>query len=447
MCTSCGIQGDALCPFCLTDEIINHCNLNNTIREFKCKLCIANSVNNSVNINGNNSNTTSTNSPRNNGLARARPHTTTTAGASSVPDAAVPTQRNFQLNANISDNNTYVRTDNANAIRDENNVSNINVNNIQDENINNANNICNYCKCKFKTGNPKICLNCQRSFHYKCYKQVKLSKDFCNICISEQLPFHTNDTDNEPNITDIIIPSLAPENIFECLEGKGLQFIHLNARSMFHKLPEIDYIAKKVNPAIISISETWFDESFTDTSVDIEGYKIKRRDRDTRSGGVCVYIRDNLDFHLREDLQNDALEDLWIELLFPKTKPLIVGTCYRAPDNSAAKDCIEATLTKLSPGCDAILLGDFNYCLLNNKKTNKFSQTLKTHGFTQIIKTPTRVTNNSTSLIDHIYTNNTNKINKAGVIETGISDHFITYCIRKALKKQWGQIKVLKLGQ
>ena len=61
------------------------------------------------------------------------------------------------------------------------------------------------------------------------------------------MPFHTNDTDNEPNITDIIIPSLAPENIFECLEGKGLQFIHLNARSMFHKLPELHYIAKKIS--------------------------------------------------------------------------------------------------------------------------------------------------------------------------------------------------------
>ena len=55
VCSGCTIQGEALCPYCLTDEIINHCNLNNIIREFKCKLCIANSDNNSVNINGNNS--------------------------------------------------------------------------------------------------------------------------------------------------------------------------------------------------------------------------------------------------------------------------------------------------------------------------------------------------------------------------------------------------------
>ena len=97
-----------------------------------------------------------------------------------------------------------------------------------------------------------------------------------------------------------------------------------------------------------------------------------------------MYIQDNIDFHVREDLQNDPLEDLWIELLFPKTKPLIVGTCYRAPTNSAAKDCIETTLNKLSPGCDAILLGDFNYCLLNNKKTINFLKHLKHMGLLKL---------------------------------------------------------------
>ena len=40
-----------------------------------------------------------------------------------------------------------------------------------------------------------------------------------------------------------------------------------------------------------------------------------------------------------------------------------------------------------------------------------------THGFLQIINKPTRVTNKSTSLIDHIFTNNTAKISQAGVIE------------------------------
>ena len=161
-------------------------------------------------------------------------------------------------------------------------------------------------------------------------------------------------------------------------------------------------------------------------------------------GGVCMYIRDELIFNVREDLQNAALEDLWIEILFPKTKPLIVGTCYRAPNNSAAKECLEYTINKLTPEYDTLLLGDFNYCLLD-KKTNKFSEMMTSHGFSQIINKPTRVTNNSTSLIDHIYTNNTDKISQAGVIESGISDHFITYCTRKKFKNFVGKHTTLKI--
>ena len=95
--------------------------------------------------------------------------------------------------------------------------------------------------------------------------------------------------------------------------------------------------------------------------------------------------------------------------MFPKTKSLFVGTCYRAPKNSSAQECLENTINKLPPDCDTILLGDFNYCLLGNKN-NKLSEMLNTHGFTQIMNIPTRVTANSTSLIDHIYTNNMDKV-------------------------------------
>ena len=215
---------------------------------------------------------------------------------------------------------------------------------------------------------------------------------------------------------------------------------------MFNKLTEIQSIADDSNPAIISITETWLGESHTNDQVIVNGYKLTRRDRDSHAGGVCMYIRDGLSFNVREDLQNIALEDLWIELLFPKTKPIIVGTCYRAPENSAAKDCIEATLNKLTPEYDTILLGDFNYCLLDNK-VNKFSEMMTTHGFSQIINKPTRVTNKSTSLIDHIYTNNTDKISQAGVIESGISDHFITFCTRKKIKDLVGKHTKIKSDQ
>ncbi|CAL4133812.1 unnamed protein product, partial [Meganyctiphanes norvegica] len=190
-----------------------------------------------------------------------------------------------------------------------------------------------------------------------------------------ELPFHDCDENgdiaavlsDENNNNNNVTPSEAPDDIFDIFKNKGLHFIHINARSMFNKLSEIQYIAKKTKPAIISITETWLDESHTNNSILIEGYKIVRRDRLTHGGGVCMYINEKLKHNNREDLQNQTLEDLWIELLLPHTKPIIVGTCYRAPNNSNASACLESTLDQIPADSDSILLGDFNYCLLKKK--------------------------------------------------------------------------------
>ena len=157
-----------------------------------------------------------------------------------------------------------------------------------------------------------------------------------------------------------------------------------------------------------------------------------------------MYIQSDLEYNPRDDLQNKFLEDLWLELLLPKTKPILVGTCYRAPNNTNAIYCMENTLSKLRYDCDTILMGDFNFCLLKNK-TIKFSQLLNDNGFTHQINSPTHVTNTSSSLIDHIYVNNYDKISQSGVLETGISDHFVTYCTRKVIRGQVGIHNKIKL--
>ena len=196
--------------------------------------------------------------------------------------------------------------------------------------------------------------------------------------------------------------------------------------------------------SIISITETWLDSSFPNNSIKIEGYNIIRRDRQTHAGGVCMYIRSDLSYNPREDLQNENLEDLWVDLLLPYTKPILIGTCYRAPKNSKLTESLENTVTRLQADCDTVILGDFNYCLIKNKK-NKITKVLDINGFTQLINSPTRVTNNSSSLIDHIYTNDTRKISQSGVIESGISDHFITYCTRKIVRGQIGKHNTVKI--
>ena len=50
---------------------------------------------------------------------------------------------------------------------------------------------------------------------------------------------------------------------------------------------------------------------------------------------------------------------------------------------------------------------------------------------TQIIKEPTPITCSTSSLLDHILTNSSEKISQKGVIDVGISDHQLIYCTRK----------------
>ena len=295
---------------------------------------------------------------------------------------------------------------------------------------------CNFCDTLIRKNYKFYVCSNSHIFHPRCYKKV-VNNSWCTICSCNSLPFANIDIHNEyfetqTLNTNTVVPSQVPKQFFECFKKKGLHFIHLNARSMYNKMSEIKLITKESNPAVLSITETWLDDSHTDDSISIEGYNIVRRDRVTHAGGVIMYIRSDLAYNHRGDLQNDNLEDLWIELLLHKTKPIFVGTCYRAPHNNNFKDCLESTLSKLDSNCVTFILGDFNFCWLKINKNVNFmknvTQLINSYNFKQVINKATRVTETTATLLDHIYTNNSENTCQSGVIEMGISDHFMTHC-------------------
>ena len=49
---------------------------------------------------------------------------------------------------------------------------------------------------------------------------------------------------------------------------------------------------------------------------------------------------------------------------------------------------LKKSCTKVRADCDAIILADFNYCLIKNK-TNKMTKVLDNSGFIQLINTAT----------------------------------------------------------
>ena len=300
---------------------------------------------------------------------------------------------------------------------------------------------CSYCDKEIIYNNTCLtCQNCYLKVHLKCNHFYKSSNFLCNICTSNLLPSPLHEintmTDYNRNATNNNMKSVyEDQNMYEHFKNKGLHFIHVNARSLYNKMSEIRHISGKTNAAVIAITETWFNDSHTDTEVGIIGYNILRRDRQGHAGGVCVYIREGITYNCRTDLFNDDLEDLWLEILLTKSKPIYVGVCYRNEKNKDLIKCLENTLSKLRPDHDLLVLGDFNICFLKNKtKLGKdYKALLNFFNCKQLIKSPTRVTETTSSLLDHIFTNNVNKICYSGVLLTGLSDHFITYCTRKTI--------------
>ena len=68
----------------------------------------------------------------------------------------------------------------------------------------------------------------------------------------------------------------------------------------------------------------------------IPGYEIIRKVRKINgrlAGGVCIYVRCNMNYKICEDLSSDQLEFLTVEITKPRTESLLISTWYRPPDS------------------------------------------------------------------------------------------------------------------
>lgn len=113
--------------------------------------------------------------------------------------------------------------------------------------------------------------------------------------------------------------------------------------SLFNKLDEIRLLFRKSKIAVFSFSETWLDSSISDAEIEITNYTVVRKDRNRRGGGVCVYARADIGFHVRTELGHADVEAVWLYILLPKSKPILIGACYRPPEQQNFYELLEET--------------------------------------------------------------------------------------------------------
>ena len=166
---------------------------------------------------------------------------------------------------------------------------------------------------------------------------------------------------------------------------------------------------------------------------------------------------------VRNDLPNSSLESLCVEIKPARSAPFLILAWYRPPGASGEIfDQLEKTLEFLGKeGKEIILLGDTNCDILSNYPTvpSERSPNLSPHsnrllhiynlfGLQQLIETATNETASSSTLIDHVATNNKSSLVISGVHPLGLSDHYLVYCIRKfrgSSKKQHKNISTRSL--
>ena len=74
-------------------------------------------------------------------------------------------------------------------------------------------------------------------------------------------------------------------------------------------------------------------------------------------------------------------------------------------------------------------------------EVKNYFQFCSVYGLEQLIKSPTRVTCSTFSLIDHIPTTFPERVSQQGIIDVGLSNHQIMYCNRKLSRTKLGTHK------
>ena len=155
--------------------------------------------------------------------------------------------------------------------------------------------------------------------------------------------------------------------IWDTLNKKGLNVLHITINSFLSKKDEIRCIASKTKSAIIGITEFKLDHTAPDSEANFPEYYILRCDRNRNGGGGACYIRKDLCFSTRT-LPCKEIENLVFDILLPKSKSITIGVFYRPPNQAEFMDVLEIFSNLNLKDNEIYLLGDFNINLFQNGK-------------------------------------------------------------------------------
>nr|CAH7735330.1 unnamed protein product [Callosobruchus chinensis] len=204
------------------------------------------------------------------------------------------------------------------------------------------------------------------------------------------------------------------------------------------KLDDIKNVLNNNKIDILAIGETWIDSRIETTFVNIDGYTFLRSDRGSRGGGVGLYISYSLKFKIIPS--SSDIEQLWLSIR-TSMRDIICGVVYRPPLQELVNflDHLELSFAKaLGISKHVFCLGDFNvdYANPGTSSYNLLEQFMENFEVAQLITDFTRVSENSSTLIDLILTTSRCLVSDSSVQNCHFSDHDMIFSILSLPKPQ-----------
>ena len=213
---------------------------------------------------------------------------------------------------------------------------------------------------------------------------------------------------------------------------------HLNIRSISKNLSSFENYLETIqyNFTMIGLTETWLNDTNYDL-YGLQGYNFVEQHRSSLCGGVALCVMKHLNYLERPDLPlyDNDIASVFIEV--NKDKLHLHWRLYRPPGNDIRKfnEKLVSILQKITrENKISYILGDFNINLLNNdyhQPTGYFFYLMSNNSFLPLITRPTRVTANSATLIDNMFTNHfdCSLQSNEGIFVTDITDHYPVFHI------------------
>ena len=228
--------------------------------------------------------------------------------------------------------------------------------------------------------------------------------------------------------------SLQPHRINEIFQShtnssKGITILNQNIRSFDKNFDEFsvyfqNYLAKI---DVITFSETWFTDAICSPIPFYDGYHTVRPIR--KGGGVSIYVKNGYRSSKLNKLSGiySTFEVCATVVKINEAFELCVVALYRPPDTSISDFFLEFgeyLSHNFADTSNVVITGDFNIDISpDNISGNELSNLFQCYLYHSLINKPTRIQNQSQTIIDHMWSNMNIQF-KSYILETDMSDHF-----------------------